>query len=61
MTGSVLAFFGVAFIVIATPGQDTALTVRNTLIGGRRAGFSTAVKGRRIAGPYAAYGRPTIL
>jgi threonine/homoserine/homoserine lactone efflux protein len=41
--GSALAFFGVAFFLIATPGQDTALTVRNTLIGGRRAGLSTAV------------------
>src|SRR5262249_14590713 len=27
---------------IVTPGQDTALTIRNTLVGGRRAGISTA-------------------
>jgi threonine/homoserine/homoserine lactone efflux protein len=38
-----LAFLGVAIVVIVTPGQDTALTVRNTLAGGRRAGVRTAV------------------
>jgi threonine/homoserine/homoserine lactone efflux protein len=38
-----LAFLGVAVVVIVTPGQDTALTVRNTLAGGRRAGVRTAV------------------
>ena len=38
-----LAFLGVAVIVIVTPGQDTALTVRNTLAGGRRAGVRTAI------------------
>jgi threonine/homoserine/homoserine lactone efflux protein len=37
-----LAFLGVAVVVIVTPGQDTALTVRNTLAGGRRAGVQTA-------------------
>ena len=37
-----LAFIGVAIVVIVTPGQDTALTVRNTLAGGRRAGILTA-------------------
>ena len=37
-----LAFIGVAVVVIVTPGQDTALTVRNTLTGGRRAGIRTA-------------------
>src|SRR5688572_12197392 len=37
-----LAFLGVAVVVIVTPGQDTALTVRNTLAGGRRAGLRTA-------------------
>jgi threonine/homoserine/homoserine lactone efflux protein len=37
-----LAFIGVAVIVIVTPGQDTALTVRNTLAAGRRAGVLTA-------------------
>jgi threonine/homoserine/homoserine lactone efflux protein len=38
-----LAFLGVAVVVIVTPGQDTALTVRNTLAGGRRAGVRTAI------------------
>jgi threonine/homoserine/homoserine lactone efflux protein len=38
-----LAFLAVAVVVICTPGQDTALTVRNTLRGGRRGGFQTAV------------------
>jgi threonine/homoserine/homoserine lactone efflux protein len=38
-----LAFLGVAVVVIVVPGQDTALTVRNTLAGGRRAGVRTAV------------------
>jgi threonine/homoserine/homoserine lactone efflux protein len=37
-----LAFVAVAIVVIVTPGQDTALTVRNTLTGGRRAGVRTA-------------------
>jgi threonine/homoserine/homoserine lactone efflux protein len=36
------AFLAVAVVVIATPGQDTALTVRNTIAGGRRAGVRTA-------------------
>jgi threonine/homoserine/homoserine lactone efflux protein len=37
-----LAFLGVAVVVIVTPGQDTALTVRNTLARGRGAGLRTA-------------------
>ena len=37
-----LAFLGVSAIVIVTPGQDTALTIRNALAGGRRSGVSTA-------------------
>ena len=36
------AFLGVSALVIVTPGQDTALMIRNTLFGGRRAGVSTA-------------------
>jgi threonine/homoserine/homoserine lactone efflux protein len=39
---SLAAFVAVSAIVICTPGQDTALTVRNTLGGGRRAGIATA-------------------
>src|SRR6185312_7596684 len=38
-----MAFLGVSLLVICTPGQDTALTIRNTLLGGRRAGVATAV------------------
>jgi threonine/homoserine/homoserine lactone efflux protein len=37
-----LAFLGVSVVVIVTPGQDTALTIRNTLLGGRRNGVLTA-------------------
>jgi threonine/homoserine/homoserine lactone efflux protein len=37
------AFLGVSALVIVTPGQDTALTIRNTLAGGRRAGVFTAI------------------
>jgi threonine/homoserine/homoserine lactone efflux protein len=37
-----LAFLVVAAVVIVTPGQDTALTIRNTLAGARRAGIATA-------------------
>jgi threonine/homoserine/homoserine lactone efflux protein len=36
------AFLGVSAVVIVTPGQDTALTIRNTLLGGRRGGVATA-------------------
>jgi threonine/homoserine/homoserine lactone efflux protein len=41
--GSYLAFLGVSLLVICTPGQDTALTIRNTLLGRRRAGLATAL------------------
>lgn len=37
------AFLAVALVVIVTPGPDTALTIRNTLLGGRRSGVFTAV------------------
>jgi threonine/homoserine/homoserine lactone efflux protein len=39
----VLAFIAIAAVVIVTPGQDTALTIRNTLTGGRSAGLRTAL------------------
>jgi threonine/homoserine/homoserine lactone efflux protein len=38
-----LAFLGVCVLVICTPGPDTALTIRNSIIGGRRGGLLTAV------------------
>ena len=40
---SFLAFLGVSLIVIVTPGPDTAVTIRNTLIGGRSGGVLTAL------------------
>jgi threonine/homoserine/homoserine lactone efflux protein len=40
--GSYLAFLGVSLLVICTPGQDTALTIRNTLAGDRTTGAATA-------------------
>jgi threonine/homoserine/homoserine lactone efflux protein len=41
--GQLIAFLGVSAVVIVTPGQDTALTIRNTLVGGRRPGVLTAL------------------
>ena len=43
MDAGLLGFIGVALVVIVTPGQDTALVIRNTLGGGRRAGLSTGL------------------
>ncbi len=40
--GELAAFLGIAILVIVTPGQDTALTIRNTMLGGRAAGVATA-------------------
>jgi threonine/homoserine/homoserine lactone efflux protein len=37
------AFVGIAAVVIVTPGPDTALTIRNTLVGGRGSGIRTAL------------------
>src|SRR6266568_1805123 len=42
MTETLWAFLGISLLVIAAPGPDTALTVRNTLLGGRRGGGFTA-------------------
>jgi threonine/homoserine/homoserine lactone efflux protein len=36
------AFLGISALVIVTPGQDTALTIRNSLLGGRPGGIATA-------------------
>ena len=38
-----IAFLGISALVIVTPGQDTALTIRNALLGGRRRGAFTAL------------------
>jgi threonine/homoserine/homoserine lactone efflux protein len=40
---ALIAFVGVAALTIMTPGPDTALTVRNALIGGRACGMATAL------------------
>jgi threonine/homoserine/homoserine lactone efflux protein len=37
------AFLAVALVVICTPGPDTAVTVRNSLLGSRQAGIFTAL------------------
>ncbi len=42
MLTELAAFGAVSAVVICTPGQDTALTIRNTLLGGRRSGVTTA-------------------
>jgi threonine/homoserine/homoserine lactone efflux protein len=36
-------FLAVSVVVIVTPGPDTALTIRNTLLGNRRSGIFTAL------------------
>lgn len=43
MVESFLAFLAVAALVIMTPGQDTALTIRGALGAGRTGGFSVAL------------------
>jgi threonine/homoserine/homoserine lactone efflux protein len=43
MTGSFLAYLLISLLIIVTPGPDTALTVRNTLLGGRGNGIATAL------------------
>jgi threonine/homoserine/homoserine lactone efflux protein len=43
MESGLLAFLGISAVVIATPGPDTALVIRNTLAGGRRGGFFTGL------------------
>jgi threonine/homoserine/homoserine lactone efflux protein len=43
MSDHFLAFLGISILVIATPGPDTALTIRNALLGGRRGGIFTAL------------------
>lgn len=37
------AFLAISLVVIVTPGQDTALTIRNSLAGGRNSGIATAL------------------
>jgi threonine/homoserine/homoserine lactone efflux protein len=42
LLGELAAFLAVGVLVIVTPGQDTALTIRNSLLGGRAGGIATA-------------------
>jgi threonine/homoserine/homoserine lactone efflux protein len=42
-SNSLLAFLGISALVIVTPGPDTAVTIRNTLLGGRAGGLATAL------------------
>ena len=42
MAADLPAFVAIALVVIVTPGQDTALTIRNSLLGARRGGVATA-------------------
>ena len=42
MLEGLAAFAAVSAIVIVTPGQDTALTIRNSLLGARGTGLATA-------------------
>jgi threonine/homoserine/homoserine lactone efflux protein len=43
LTGPLIAFIGISALVITTPGPDTAMTIRNALLGGRPAGLATAL------------------
>jgi threonine/homoserine/homoserine lactone efflux protein len=43
LDASYLAYLSFTFILVVTPGSTTAVVVRNTLEGGRRAGYATAL------------------
>ena len=43
MASHLWAFLGISLLVIVTPGPDTALTIRNSLFGGRCGGIFTAL------------------
>ncbi|HEX6959159.1 MAG TPA: LysE family translocator [Ferrovibrio sp.] len=43
MPTGLIAYLSIAAIVIVTPGPDTAVTTRATLLGGRRAGIATGL------------------
>ena len=64
MITSFMAFLGVSAVVIMTPGPDTAVTVRNTLLGGRLAGILTALgisSGQAIWGLATSFGVVALL
>jgi threonine/homoserine/homoserine lactone efflux protein len=43
MAGSLFSFMLISILVIVTPGPDTLMTIRNVVLGGRRAGIATAI------------------
>ena len=43
MPDLIWTFLAISIVVIVAPGQDTALTIRNTLAGGRESGIATAL------------------
>ena len=43
VAGDFAAFLGISILVIVTPGPDTALVIRNALLGGQGAGACTAL------------------
>lgn len=43
ISAAFLAFLGISVLVIVTPGPDTAVTLRNALLGGRAGGILTAL------------------
>lgn len=43
MLDTLPAFIGISLVVIVTPGPDTAVTIRSTLLGGRAGGVATAL------------------
>lgn len=43
LSSPLLAFLGISVLVICTPGPDTAMTIRNALLGGRPASLATAL------------------
>jgi len=50
MADDFIRFLGVSVVVIVTPGQDTALTIRNTLLGHRGCGICHRARRRDGAG-----------
>src|SRR5882757_2998677 len=42
LTGPLAAFVGISALVICTPGPDTAMTIRTSLLAGRSDGLATA-------------------
>src|SRR5262249_3180314 len=58
MSDEIIRFLAVSAVVIITPGPDTVLTIRNTLLGGRRGGVFTALG---VVGGQATWALATLL